>query len=107
MPEQNGLTRRQRMHTLSKAEETRQIVRIDCMYCRITRRYRCSDLLKLCGDVPIDEIAPHFRCDVCKLKDYLRAQFELPYGADTGKLAIRKLVKIKVVHKPVWKDDFY
>ncbi|WP_457584789.1 hypothetical protein [Ensifer canadensis] len=45
MPEQNGLTRLQRMHTLSKAEETRQIVKIDCMYCRITQRYRCRDLL--------------------------------------------------------------
>jgi hypothetical protein len=107
MPEQNGLTRRQRMHTLSKAEETRQIVRIDCMYCRITHRYRCRDLLQLCGDVPVDEIAPQFRCDVCKHKDYLKAEFELPWGADTGKLRIRKLVRIKTLLKPVWKDDFY
>lgn len=29
MPEQNGLSRRQRMHTLTKAEETGQIVKID------------------------------------------------------------------------------
>lgn len=107
MPEQNGLTRWQRMHTLTKAEETGQIVKIECMYCRITRRYRCRDLLKLCGDVPIDEIVPHFRCEVCKRKEYLQAEFELPRGADTGKLQIRKLVRIKMVPRPVWKDDFY
>ncbi|RDL47971.1 hypothetical protein BLJAPNOD_05197 [Ensifer sp. M14] len=107
MPEQNGLTRSQRMHTLSKAEGTRQIVRIDCMYCRITHRYRCRDLLLLCGDVPIDEIARHFRCEKCNHKHYLCAVFELPWPADTGKLRIRKLVNIKTVRKPVWKDDVY
>ncbi len=107
MPEQNGLTRRQRMHTLSKAEGTRQIVKIECMYCRITHRYRCSDLLQICGDVPVDEIAPKFCCEKCKKKDYLRAEFELPWPADTGKLRIRKLERIKTVLKPVWKDDFY
>lgn len=107
MPEQNGLSRSQRMHTLSKAEETGQIVRIDCMHCRITQRYRCRDLLQLCGDVAIDEIAPHFRCETCKQKDYLRAIFELPWGHDIGKLRIRTLVRIKTVRKPVWKEDVF
>jgi len=105
MPEQNGLTRKQRMHTLSKAEETGQIVKIECMHCRIARRYRCRDLLKLCGDVAIDEIAGSFRCDTCSHKDYLRATFELPWGHDLGKLRIRTLVKIKTVRRPIWKDD--
>lgn len=107
MPEQNGLSRRQRMHTLTRAEETGQIVKIDCMYCRITHRYRCRDLLQLCGDVAIDEIACHFRCEKCNHKDYLRAIFELPWGSDIGKLRIRKLVRIKTVRKPVWKDDVF
>jgi hypothetical protein len=105
MPEQNGLTRQQRMHTLSKAEETGHIVKIDCMFCRIAHRYRCRDLLQLCGDAAIDEIAPHFRCEKCGNKDYLRAIFELPWGHDIGKLRVRKLVKVKMVRKPVWKDD--
>jgi len=107
MPERYGLSRAQRLHTLSKAEETGQVVRVNCMHCRITHRFRCRDLLQLFGDVAIDEVARHFRCEACKQKDYLRALFELPWGHDIGRIRIRTLVKVKTVRRPVWKDDVW
>ncbi|KSV61296.1 hypothetical protein N182_38015 [Sinorhizobium sp. GL2] len=36
-------------------------------------RYLAHDLLPRCGDVAIDDIAPHFRFEECKQKDYLWA----------------------------------
>jgi hypothetical protein len=104
MPERNGLTRAQKAFTLVHADEHNMLVRVTCQHCRITRRYLAKDLLTLCGPVGIDEIPRWFRCEKCKEKRDMVADWESTYGEAIGKLRVWRLVKITYKRIPVWKD---
>ncbi|OJF91738.1 hypothetical protein AX761_22055 [Rhizobium sp. 58] len=61
--------------------------------------------MQLCGDIPIHDVAAHFRCEKCKHKTYLQAGYFSIYGPDIGKISLRRLVRVKVIHKPIWRDE--
>lgn len=104
MPERNGLTRAQKAFTLKHAAEYSMLVKVTCQNCRVTRRYLASDLLTLCGEVGLHQIPSWFRCEGCKEKHNMVADFENSHGEDIGTLKIRRLVKVTFKRIPVWKD---
>jgi hypothetical protein len=89
--------------TLAEADRAGQILVVTCQWCHLTQRYLPGDLLKFRRDMSLDRLAGKFRCEKCRRGDYMGLKVQLPYGEDFGKLAIRRLDRLKQV--PVWKDD--
>ncbi|MCD2184742.1 hypothetical protein [Rhizobium sp. GN54] len=95
---------RAKMHSLSKAEEIGQLVKVRCGYCNVTHFYRAGDIAQLVGDVSVLEIEGNFRCSRCGKKDAMTATLVLPSAAEREKMTVRHLVTIKNVRVPVWHD---
>ena len=104
MPERDRLTRKQMAFTLADANKSGMLVKVTCQHCRIIRRYPSNDLLTLCGPIGIHEIPSRFRCEVCKSKRDMVADWENNYGDQIGKLQVRRLVKVSYKRVPIWKD---
>lgn len=107
MPEQHPPSRpyaRHKIPTLSAFTTDSLFIRIKCTWCKIDHLYRPADLVPLCGDITVYEIAGKFRCERCDKKSYMEAELYSPMAADTVGLKVRKLVEIKLVRKPVWQD---
>ncbi|MGG6895814.1 hypothetical protein [Rhizobium sp. BR 315] len=79
-------------------------VKIDCAHCRVKRFYEPVDLLQLCGNISVRQIAKQFRCELCNRKDYLAADLISPPSKELVGMTIRRLVQIQIIRKPVWKD---
>ncbi len=95
---------RAKMHSLSKAEEIGQLVKVRCGFCSVTHFYRAGDIAQLVGDVTVLEIEGNFRCSRCGKKEAMTARLVLPSAAERVRMTVRHLVKIKNVKVPVWKD---
>jgi hypothetical protein len=93
-------------YTLSNAHADGMLVRVQCQLCSITHHYRAGDLLAVCGDVPLWEIAGHFRCERCERKDYMSADWRNVRGEDLKSLRIRKLVGVRLVRVFDWEDGY-
>jgi len=91
-------------YPLSKAHANGMLVKVSCQLCGITHRYRPGDLLALLGDLPLWEIAGHFRCEKCERKDYMHADWQTVQGADIKTIRIRRLVRVRVVRVFEWED---
>ena len=91
--------------SLGNAAVSSLYVRIRCGRCRIVHVYDPDDLVKLCGDLAIYDVAARFRCERCKRREYLRADWHHVYGPDIGKTVIRRLVGMSRREYPVWRDD--
>lgn len=105
MPDTNGPSKKIRRWTLREAADAGQLVKLLCTYCRTMKRFTASDVHRLCGDLTLYQFPERFRCENCGKKDYLIADFEAHYGPNVGKVKIRRLVRIKIIHKPIWDDD--
>lgn len=79
-------------------------VKIDCALCRVKRFYEPVDLLQLCGNISVRQIAKQFRCEQCKRKDYLTADLVSPPSRELVGMSVRRLTEIRIIRKPVWKD---
>lgn len=90
---------------LSSADLQNQVIRIYCHFCRTARRYLPTDLIEVVGDVPVYELTSGMKCDNCGRGEYLAASCESTSGHDIGKLAIRRLVTIRTVRVPIWRED--
>ena len=97
--------RRAKAFSLAQAHESNLFVRVTCQSCRVSRLYYAKDILRLCGDVLIDEVATQMRCEKCRRKDHLNAKYDTIYGPDVGKTKIRRLVEIKTIRRPIWIDE--
>jgi hypothetical protein len=104
MPETTSVPHRVRMFKLSNADRENQVVRISCGWCRQTRRYLPKDMIQLIGDVPVYHLADDMRCDNCKRRGYLRARCETIAGSDIGRIKVRRLVEVKILRVPVWRE---
>lgn len=58
---------------MSDAQDSGQLVRVQCQLCRITRHYLPADMVLLVGNVGIDTVETRMRCDNCGRHDYVRA----------------------------------
>ncbi|WFU04652.1 hypothetical protein QA648_28200 (plasmid) [Rhizobium sp. CB3171] len=90
--------------TLSSYDMGSIFVSITCEWCRTAHLYVPEDLIKLCGDITVFEIASKFRCSECKRKDYLTADLRCMLPQDQIGLKVRRLIDIKQVRKPIWQD---
>ena len=107
MPEQNPPSRphpRHKIPTLSSFTTQTLFIKVGCRLCSVRHLYRPADLIPLCGDVTVFEIAGKFRCERCGKKSYMAADLYSPMASETVGLKVRKLVEIKLVRKPVWQD---
>ena len=89
---------------MSSAVELGQFIKITCQHCRVTHRYDPGDLIKVLGDVPFLNIHENFHCSKCGKRDYLSAGLETPCARERVGMRVRRLVEIRTVQKPVWKD---
>jgi len=100
-PSRNDVLRRP---TLSSFIDRTYFIKIDCQLCRVKRLYLPADLIPLCGDITVERIPKKFRCERCDTKQYLRADLVSPSAAEMVGLRVRKLMEIKHIRKPIWKD---
>jgi hypothetical protein len=66
------------------------------------RYYRPDDLLKLSGDVGIDDV--RMRCEKCGNGDYIVAELQHMTVTERASIRVRRLVEIKMVRKVTWRD---
>ena len=90
--------------TLRNYADGSYFVKIDCAFCQVKRFYEPVDLLQLCGNISVRQIAKQFRCEQCKRKDYLTADLVSPPAAERAGMIVRRLTEIRIIRKPVWKD---
>lgn len=90
--------------TLSSYANGSYYVKIACAHCRIKRFYDPVDLMQLCGNISVRRIARQFRCEQCNKKDYLTADLVSPPSKELVGMNVRRLVQIRIIRKPVWKD---
>ena len=90
--------------TLSSYSNGSYYIKIDCALCRLKRFYEPVDLLQLCGNITIRRIAQQFRCEQCNRKDYLTAEMLSPSSNELVGMQVRRLVQIRIIRKPIWKD---
>lgn len=90
--------------TLSAYANGSYYIKVYCAHCRVTRFYEPVDLLQLCGNISIRHIAKQFRCEQCNGKDYLTADLLSPSSKELMGMTVRRLVQIRIIRKPIWKD---
>lgn len=107
MPEKTTISRREGAVTLSVVEPYLQIVRVHCQLCHTKRVYLIKDVITLLGDLPAYRIGHAVRCEQCGHKEYVDARCDSVQASDVGKLKIRRLVGIKIVRVPIWREDVF
>jgi len=104
MPEKNRPPRYAERWTLSKAHDAGQLIRIRCYSCHARRLYRPSDLKELLGNRDRDSLTRGMRCEKCGNKE-LHCEFWSPTAAELQGQTVRRLVAIKILRRPVWRDE--
>lgn len=90
--------------TMAAAVDLGQLVKITCTWCKTSHRYEPGDLMNLLGNVPFLNIEINFRCSGCGQREYLKSDLEMPPAQERVGMTVRRLVEIKTVQRPVWKD---
>ena len=92
--------------TLRNAPTHSLFVEVKCGRCRVVHLYHPDDIIQLVGgDLAIYEVVGHFSCERCKGREYLKASWKAVFGPDVGKTPIGRLVRVRYVRVPVWRDD--
>jgi hypothetical protein len=89
---------------LSDAHRSGQYVRVVCTRCRLRRNFRPLDIMKLLEDRHVLALQRSFRCEKCGRKDAMEVSFETVMGSEISNFAVRELVEIRMVKRPVWRD---
>jgi hypothetical protein len=103
MPEQYNLKRKP--YPLSNLITHMSLVRVTCRYCKRAHCYRPEDLIQIFGDVDVDSLMERMKCENGGDHGVLDVKSFAPSGADAVGLRIRRLVAIKMVRVPVWRED--
>lgn len=85
--------------------QDRHYVQIKCSWCRSQHLYEPADLVQIFGDLPFMGIEEKFRCSQCGKKEYLTSKLRSVSGPDAVGITVRRLVKIKTLRRPIWKDE--
>ena len=106
MPEQPP-KRRTTIWFLSSAVQHGQLVWVDCGYChdRCGRRYYDpGDLMRLFDDVDVNHLSRAMKCERCGRSDNIECDVIVPVAAERARITVRRLAKIEVRKRPVWRD---
>jgi len=96
---------KKRAYPLSNLNETRQLVRISCGYCKRGHVYRPDDLIEIFGDVDVDSLARRMHCEKDRTHGSMDVSAFSPQGSQAVGLRIRRLAAMKIVRVPIWRDD--
>ncbi len=103
MPEEYAHKRRP--YPLSNLVDYLQLVRVTCTYCKRSQVYRPEDLIQIYGDVDVDSLMSRMRCEAGAEHGHLDVKAFSPSGKEAVWLKIRRLVALKMMRVPVWRDD--
>ena len=90
---------------LGKAEEGGRFIRVTCTWCRRSHVFYPRDIIRLIGNVPFLYLEEYFHCTGCDKGAYMKVKIEAPSAEERIGLVVRKLVEIKTVRRPIWKDE--
>lgn len=97
--------KRKNVYLLSDAKRNGSLVLIRCYLCHRKRFYDPDDLRQVLGNVEVDAVMQVFRCPGCGKREFIDAKAESPTAADRQKIRLRRLVEIRAVRRPVWRDE--
>lgn len=91
---------------LSNLNDARQLVRVECAYCKRRQHYYPTDLIQLFGDVDVDSLTGRMTCEnaLDGTHGFLYVEAIFPTAYEAVGLKIRRLVGIKFRRIPVWKE---
>lgn len=93
-----------RLPHMSRFSELGHLIKISCTWCRTSHFYDPADMITLLGDVPLLNIEINFRCSGCGKKEYMMSDVEFPPARERIGLTVRRLVEVRTVRRPIWKD---
>ncbi|WP_019402470.1 MULTISPECIES: hypothetical protein [unclassified Chelatococcus] len=79
-------------------------MRVACACCKRRHHYFPSDLLRIFGDIEVDDVSDRMRCEGCG-NPSMTVDMISPIGSEAVGLRIRRLVAIKVQRVPIWRED--
>lgn len=93
--------------TLADAEKNARLAKIRCYYCKTERYFRLRDLRTLFGNIEVDDVIyrQRWRCTNCNSDGTLEINIDDPAGEKLQNITVRRLVRIEIVRKPVWRDE--
>lgn len=89
---------------LSNLNDSRQLVRVRCAYCKRAHNYFPSDLIQIFGDVDVDSLVGRMKCEAGD-HGFVNVEAFFPSGREAVGLKIRRLVAIKIRRVPVWREE--
>ena len=94
-------------YALADAEKHAQFAKIHCRYCKTVRYFFLRDLRRLFGNIECDDVIyrQHWRCATCKKTGTLEFDIEDPPADKRQAMVIRRLERIEIIRKPVWRDE--
>jgi hypothetical protein len=94
-------------YTLADAEKNAKLAKIRCCYCTTERYFLLRDLRRLFGNIECDDVIyrQRWRCMNCKKTRTLEFDLEDPPADKRQGMIIRRLERIEIIRKPVWRDE--
>lgn len=92
-------------YPLSRMVEHRLLLRVQCHSCRRVSYYRPEDVIQLFGDVDVNSLQRRIKCGRCRSNNFLHIETFQPAGSDLSGIRVRRLVGIKLLRVPIWKED--
>jgi hypothetical protein len=102
MPEMN-ISKKLSRWSLEEAREVGHVLVVRCGLCNITRHFLPADILRLRKNTTLNRL--RFTCQECKKSGYIDVNVYYPSVGDIGRLPIRRLVGMRDVRMPVWRDE--
>jgi len=92
-------------YPVSKLIQHRLILRVRCHTRKTLHHYRPEDLIQIFGDADVNSLHRRRKCEQCRRNSALSVDFFQPVGSDAIGLKIRRLVAIKLLRVPVWREE--
>lgn len=105
MPDTGGRQKRGFGWTLGKAHDAGQLVRVTCQHCNIKRWYQPGDLIKLFGNIEVDQLTGAMVCVKCGLKEYILAEADSLTARERMSIRVRRLAEVRMVRRVIWEDE--
>lgn len=94
-----------KLPTLDHADGMGQFVRAGCARCKTIHLYRPADIKTVVGgDMHVFRLREKLRCEQCGKRDEMVVEFKTFLGNEMVGLVVRKLVEIRTVKKPIWRE---
>jgi hypothetical protein len=91
--------------TFSQAHDIEALIQVRCNFCRSLRYYAPRDMLALLGDIEIDRLRRRLRCEGCDHRSYVHIEIARLFPQEKVGLVVRRLVMVRTIRRPVWRDE--